>query len=396
MNFDFETYMKKMNYKKYDKKVSKLEKRLRESKLNGWYDIDSIISKEEVNTIKELGDTIRKNCDVFIIVGIGGSYLGSKMIDDSLSKYLTKKKVEIIYLGTSLSSEYLKSVIDYIKDKEVYVNLITKSGTTLEPMITFNYLIKCLENKYTSEELSKRIIVTTEKSNSLYEEALYKKYNVLTIPKNIGGRYSVLTSVGLLPSVVEGYNIDDLLKGAKAVKKEDVYKYIIIRDTLYKSGKKIESFTFYEEKLLSFGEWLKQLFAESQGKNNKGILPITTFNTRDLHSLGQYYQEGESIIFETVINYKNYDNIVTDYNVSLEDIKNIAINAVATSHYENNIYSSIISINKLDEYSLGYLIYYFELAAAYGGFLLEVNPFNQDGVQLYKKNIKEKLNKLEG
>ena len=395
MNFDFETYMKKINFEKYTRKIKTLDKKIETSEFNGWYDVKCIISDDEINTIKEISNNIRDNCDVFIVIGIGGSYLGSKMVNDCLSNYFVKKKPEIIYIGTSLSSEYLDSVVKYIKDKDVYINFITKSGTTLEPLLAFDYVISFLEQKYSSDELSRRVIITTEKENSLYKKALSKNYTVLSIPKNIGGRYSVLTSVGLLPIAVSGNNIDNLLRGARKVERDNVYKYTIIRDYLYKHGKKVESFTFYEEKLLSFGEWLKQLFAESQGKMNKGLLPITTFNSRDLHSLGQYFQDGEPILFETVINTNDSNNIDTKYGISLEKIKDITIHAVANSHYENSVYSSIININKLDEYSLGYLIYFFELSAVYGGFLLGVNPFNQDGVKLYKENIMNKLKELE-
>ena len=395
MNFDFETYMKKIHFERYVRKIKTLDKKINILEFNGWYDVKCIISDDEINTIKEISNNIRDTCDVFIVIGIGGSYLGSKMVNDCLSNYFVKKKPEIIYIGTSLSSEYLDCVVKYIKDKDVYINLISKSGTTLEPLLAFDYVISFLEQKYSSDELSRRVIITTEKENSLYKKALSKNYTVLSIPKNIGGRYSVLTSVGLLPIAVSGNNIDNLLRGARKVERDNVYKYTIIRDYLYKHGKKVESFTFYEEKLLSFGEWLKQLFAESQGKMNKGLLPITTFNSRDLHSLGQYFQDGEPILFETVINTKDINNIDTKYGISLEKIKEIAMHAVANSHYENSVYSSIININKLDEYSLGYLIYFFELSAAYGGFLLGVNPFNQDGVKLYKENIMNKLKELE-
>lgn len=394
MRFDYETYMKKINYEKYTKDIEGINDNLVTDSMTDWYNIEKCITKEELNEIKETANFVRKNCDVFLVIGIGGSFLGAKSVIEALTNYFEKTKPEVIFVGTSLSSDYLHELYDHIKDKEVMINLISKSGSTLEPNLAFEYLMDKMEKKYSKEELSKRVIITTDRYESrLLDLALEKDYRRFSVPTQIGGRYSVLTPVGLLPIAVAGLDIDKLLVGARKCDKDEAIKYAIIRNELYSQGYYIESFTIYEEKMLYFTEWLKQLFAETQGKDNKGILPISVLNTRDLHSLGQYYQEGKRIIFETVINIvKERKNIKTNYGKSLNDINNIACDAVAKAHYNGGVYSNIIELDELNEETIGYLIYFFELSAAIGGYLLHVNPFDQPGVSEYKRIMMEVIN----
>lgn len=390
MNFDFTTYMKHINFDRYKYEIEYILKELNDDDMTDWCDIPMCASESEIRDIIKTSKEIRKKCDCFIVVGIGGSFLGAKMVISALSNYFENKECEVLFAGTSLSSDYLADLISYIKDKDICINLISKSGSTLEPNLAFDALMNVMKEKY--DDYTDRVFITTDKDKSplldLAKEKGYKRFNV---PQNIGGRYSVLTPVGLLPIAVAGFDIRKLLKGASECNQEEALRYAIIRHELYMCRKSIESFTFYDEKLLDFGEWLKQLFAETQGKGGRGILPISVLNTRDLHSLGQYFQEGDRILFETVINVQSKHKIETKYNKTLNDINNIAVDAVAKAHYENDVYSNIINLDKLDEYYLGYLIYFFELAAATGGYLLFVNPFDQPGVSKYKELINEGL-----
>ena len=302
MKFDYETYMKKINYEKYTKEIEGIKDNLITDSMTDWYNIEKCITKEELKEIKKTAEFIRKNCDVFLVIGIGGSFLGAKSVIEALTNYFEKTKPEIIFVGTSLSSDYLYELHNYIKDKEVIINLISKSGSTLEPNLAFEYLMDKIEKKYSKEELSKRVVITTDRYESkLIDLASEKGYRTFNVPNQIGGRYSILTPVGLLPIAVAGIDIDKILNGARKCDKDEAIKYAIIRNELYSQGYYIESFTIYEEKMIYFTEWLKQLFAETQGKDNKGILPISVLNTRELHSLGQYIQEGRRNLFETVI-----------------------------------------------------------------------------------------------
>jgi glucose-6-phosphate isomerase len=384
--------MKDIDKKGYVKRIEEIKNKLVTDDMTDWYDIQKCITKEEINDIVTTSKDIINNCDVFIVIGIGGSFLGAKMVIDALSSYFVKNKPEIIFAGTTLSSTYLSELKEYIKDKDVCINMISKSGSTLEPNLVFDYLMDTMNDKYSKEEVKNRVFITTDKDESILLDVANKNgYKKFYVPRNIGGRYSVLSPVGLLPIAVAGFNINKILDGATKANKEKAFEYAIIRDDLYRSGKVIESFTFYEEKLSFLGEWLKQLFAETQGKNNKAILPITTVNTRDLHSLGQYFQEGERILFETVINISTDIAINTKYNKTVKEINDIAVTSVAKAHLLDGVYSNIIEVDKLDEESIGYLIYFFELAAATGAYLLDVNPFDQPGVSKYKKIINESL-----
>ena len=394
MNFDFNNYMKKVNFKKYNKQISYIKENLKNDDMTSWYDLDKCISREEIEDIKHTSEKIKDSSDIFVVVGIGGSFLGSKMLIDALSNLFNKNTPEIIFAGTTLSSSNLEELGEYIKDKRVTINVISKSGSTLETKLTFNYLYKIMEEKYSFQELKERIIITTDLQKSeLLDFANEKNFKTFRVPSDIGGRYSVLTPVGLLPVSVAGFDIEKIISGAKIVSSDKAFEYATIRDFLYKKGFFIESFTFYDEKLSSFGEWLKQLFAETQGKNGKGILPITTINTRDLHSLGQYFQDGKRIIFETVITFKDSKNIMTSFDRSLNEINSIAVDSVRKAHFSNNLYSLLIESGEINEENMGYLIYFFEIAAAAGAYLLNVNPFDQPGVSKYKEIIEESMRK---
>ncbi|MDD4733562.1 MAG: glucose-6-phosphate isomerase [Bacilli bacterium] len=396
IKFDFNSYMKKdINLDIYNEKIEEIKSKLQDGKvLNDWYDIDKCISKEEITDIIKTSDYIKKNGDVLIVIGIGGSYLGSKAIIDALSPYYLKEGIEVLFVGTSLSSYYLEDLKNYIKDKSIFVNVISKSGTTLEPLIAFEFIKEELKKRYSEEELRKRIIVTTdEKDGFLRKEVMIKNYKSYALPSNIGGRYSVLTVCGLLPIAVAGFDINSLLDGAKSCNKEKSFKYATIRNYLYNQGKIVESFTVYEPKLKNFTEWLKQLFAETEGKEGRGILPISAINTTDLHSLGQFYQEGNPIIFETIISVLKTTNIdIKKYDKQLDVINRIAAHKVAEAHYKASNYSNFIEIGEINEFSIGYLVYFFEIAAATSAYLIDVNPFNQPGVNEYKNLINKELN----
>ncbi len=303
LKFDFETYMKKeLNNKDILNEIENIKIKLNNDPLTSWFNLDKCINKSILEKIIKTSNYIKNNCDVFIVIGAGGSVLGSRAVIDSLSPYFKKNNPKIIYLGTSLSSYYLEEVLDYIKDKEVILNVISKSGSTLETNLYFNILKEVLKTKYIDEELKKRIIITTDKNNGPLRKLIKEKgYKSFVFPSDIGGRYATLTVVGLLPIAVSGINIKEIIKGATELDKSRAFNYAVIRHLLNKE-KVVESFTIYEPKLNSLVELIKQLMAESQGKNQLGILPILSINTGDLHSMGQYYQEGNPILFETVIN----------------------------------------------------------------------------------------------
>lgn len=377
IKYDFKTYMEEMD----NKDLSILfDKFLKEKKMAGWYDL--LI---DTSDIKGCAKNIRNNADILIVIGIGGSYLGAKAVIEALTPYYNNKGVEIVYAGIDLSSDYLTDLINYIKDKSVYINVISKSGTTLEPSVAFDYLLEYMKNNYI--DYKNRVIVTTdEHKGTLLELANKEGFKKFIVPDDIGGRFSVLTPVGLLPIAVAGYDIDKLIEGARDCKKDlsNAFYYTNIRHSMYLKNRVIESFNVYEPKLYYFTEWLKQLFAESQGKENKGILPISTVNTRDLHSLGQYFQEGLPIIFSTTLFVNSKNNIILDkYNKSLNEINEIAMESVALAH-SSHTPTSIIKIDELNEFNIGSLIFFFEISAMLGGYLLDINYYDQPGVNAYK------------
>ena len=399
INFDFHKYMKKY-IKKEDKityldKANEIKERFISGDLSYWNKLDTFISKRELIKLINLTDFIKENCDVFLVIGIGGSYMGSKAVIESLSPMYNRKKPEIIFLGTNLTAEEYHETLSYLENKSVIVNVISKSGTTLETSIAFSLILEMMKKKYSSDELKNRIIITTDLENGNLRKLVNKEgYLSFTIPKNVGGRFSVLTPVGLLPISVAGINVAKILDGARESfeKVDRAIEYAVIRDILYHKHKYVESFTVYNNKLYYFTEWLKQLFAETQGKDSKGILPVSCINTRDLHSLGQFFQDGSDIIFETVIGIdKDFKIALEQYDIELNNLNRIALDKVALAHNNGHTPSIIITIDEKNEHTIGELIQFFILSSIVGAIFLDVNPFNQPGVQDYKDLINDEL-----
>ena len=405
----------------YSDQVKKAHKELNkglndDTKFTGWIEWPINYDKTEFEKIKKIANKVRTDSDVLIVIGIGGSYLGARSVIESLTNQFEKKGTEIIYVGNNLNPNYINEIIEYVSDKEISLNVISKSGKTTEPAIAFRIFRNLMEDKYGVDEARKRIFVTTTKrKGALYKIALQEKYVKLNIPENIGGRYSVLTAVGILPIAVAGLNIDKLMEGAREaaeeynnddLKNNECYKYAVARNILYDNEKNIEILASYEPKLFYFAEWWKQLYGESEGKDFKGIFPASVIYTTDLHSLGQYVQDGRRNLFETVLNVqKTATDIVIDYdNENLDELNYIAgknlsyvnqkaMEATITAHVDGDVPNIVIDIDSLNEKSIGHLIYFFEKACAMSGMLLGVNPFNQPGVEKYKNNMYELLGK---
>lgn len=380
----------------------------------GWIDLPVNYDKAEFEEIKACAEKIKKDSDALIVLGIGGSYLGARAVIEFIKSnnynLVEKDTPDIYYGGNTISSSSVAELMKLVEGKDFSINVISKSGTTTEPAIAFRIFKKLLEDKYGKEEAAKRIYVTTDKAKgALKSLADSEGYKTFVVPDDVGGRYSVLTAVGLLPIAVAGIDIDALMKGAadarEAYSKDDImtndcYKYAAIRNILYRSGKSIEMLAAYEPSMTMWCEWFKQLFGESEGKDGKGIYPSSAVFSTDLHSLGQYIQEGERLMFETVM---WVNEPVNDVEIEFDDINGDGLNFVAgkTVHYVNskafagtvlahtdgNVPNTLIEIDKQDEYNLGWLIYFFEKACGLSGYILGVNPFDQPGVESYKKNM---------
>lgn len=379
-------------YKKLEKKESMLD----------WLDIESCISSSELEEMKKISYGIRKFCDIFLVIGIGGSYLGSRAVLESLSPYFSKKKPEIIFAGHQLSGSYLKELLDYMEGKSVYVNVISKSGETLETMASFHMIYGWMKKTYS--DVQKRVIVTIgdssrgDSSSSLKKLADKEQLKTWIIPSEIGGRYSVFTVAGLFPLVVSGIDIDEFIKGAQSKRNcfSESSQYALVRKHLEERGKIVEAFTIYEEKLSFLAAWYQQLFAETQGKNQKGILPIINPNTTNLHSLGQYLQDGRRITFETVLQIKNTKDInLENERISMNELNHLVLNQVANAHSYGGTPSIIIALEELSPFEIGGFLYFLEVSAAIGGYLLEIDPFNQPGVEIYKQRVKEELKSIQ-
>jgi len=373
IKIDFESYNNYRAINDYFLRASKAyDLLINDPDMTGWLNLNKLSDEKILQEIEAVAQSMLTKSDILLILGIGGSYLGSKSVLSALNKE------NVVYAGYSLDPRVNQRVWDKIKKKDVALCIISKSGDTLEIKEAYNFFVNKLKNKY--DDLNKRtVVITNNKDGYFYQEAEKNKYKILNMPDNIGGRYSFFTTANLFPLAYAGLRIRMLFKGAKEVEIKDAIKYAALREYYYRSGKFIENFVTYDERLLYFNEWLKQLFAETQGKNQKGILPISTLYTRDLHSLGQYIQEGEPIIFETAL-FDSNDKLLT-----------IAQEEVAKAHLLHNTYSSIIHIDDLSLYNLGYLIYFFELSSAMGGYMLGVNPFDQPGVEEYKKGINSRI-----
>lgn len=411
-----------MEYKDQVKNIhEKLHKKENnENEFLGWLTLPTNYDKEEFKRIKKVTEKIKSNSDIFLCIGIGGSYLGARAVIESLThtfyNYEKRDTPQILYAGNNLSPNYINDLIDIIGDKDISINVISKSGTTTEPAIAFRIFREFLENKYGVEEARKRIYCTTDKEKgALKKLADEEGYECFVIPDNVGGRYSVLTAVGLLPIAVAGINIDKLMLGAKIaqdkyvdsnLKYNECYKYAVIRNILYKNNKNIEILVNYEPKMHYFIEWWKQLYGESEGKEQKGIFPTGVDFTTDLHSMGQYIQEGRRNLFETVINIENpnsdiiikadednLDGMNFVAGKTLDFVNKKAMEGTIQAHVLGDVPNIVINMKELNDETVGELIYFFELACAMSGNILKVNPFNQPGVEEYKKNMFRLLGK---
>ncbi len=380
----------------------------------GWVDLPVNYDKEEFEEIKKSAEKIRKDSDVLVVIGIGGSYLGARAAIEYCKSanynLLAKDTPQILFSGNSISPTALNEIIALCDGKDFSVNVISKSGTTTEPAIAFRVFRKLLEEKYGKEEAKGRIYVTTDKEKGTLKGLADREgYKTFVIPDDVGGRYSVLTAVGLLPIAAAGIDIDLLMKGAEAAREafmdtdidaNPCYRYAAIRNLLYRKGKKTELFVSYEPSFAMMNEWLKQLFGESEGKDNKGIFPASVIFSTDLHSMGQYIQEGERNHMETVITFdkpqqeyvieadaENLDGLNFLAGKGMSFVNRKAFEGTLLAHTDGQVPNNIISLEEMNEYSLGELIYFFEKACAISGYILGVNPFDQPGVESYKKNM---------
>ncbi len=395
IKFDFHKYVDslidKEEYKELKKKKEEVLSKFDKSDMVGW---TKEISDDLINKIIDVSNDIKNNSDVLVVVGIGGSFLGSYAYSNMFKRYYLDDSFEVIFAGTTLSSKYMSELLEYLKNKNFTLNVISKSGTTMETTLTYSLIKNLMLDKYSDEELVKRIILTTDKEKgSLREEVLEKGYTSFEIPDDIGGRYSFLTAAHLLPlamnfdirKIVKGY-----YEGANLI--DEAFDYAVVRNLLFKKKKYVENFCVYEENMYYFTEWLKQLFGETEGKNNKGILPMSNVHTRDLHSLGQFIQEGNKIIFETFIKVDNSKKVDTQLG-DLNEVNNIVLDSVIRAHYSGGVPCNIIELDSINEEDVATLIYFFQLAAAYSGYLMGIEPFDQPGVEVYKKEVREGLNK---
>ncbi|SFH94420.1 glucose-6-phosphate isomerase [Pisciglobus halotolerans] len=383
----------------------------------GWINLPKNYDKEEFSRIKEAAKKIQDDSEVLVVLGIGGSYLGAKaaldFINHSFYNLLDnskRKAPQIFFAGNSISSTYISHLIEIIGDRDFSVNIISKSGTTTEPAIAFRIFKELLVKKYGKEEAKKRIYATTDKARgALKSEADAEGYESFVIPDDIGGRFSVLTAVGLLPIAVSGADIDALMQGAAdasdayasdKLEENEAYQYAAIRNILYRKGKVTELLINYEPNLQYFSEWWKQLFGESEGKDQKGIYPSSANFSTDLHSLGQYIQEGRRNIFETVIKVEepkvninipetkeDLDGLGYLQGKDVDFVNTKAFQGTLLAHTDGDVPNMIVTIPETNEYTLGYLMYFFEIAVGISGYLNGVNPFDQPGVEAYKKNM---------
>ncbi len=380
----------------------------------GWATLPADYDKEEFTRIKAAAEKIKKNSEVLIVIGIGGSYLGARAAIEALrsSLYNSMKKdtPDIYFIGNTISPTYLNDVISLVEGRDFSVNIISKSGTTTEPALAFRVFRSLLEKKYGVDGAKERIFATTDKKRGTLKELSDKmSYETFVIPDNVGGRFSVLTAVGLLPIAVAGCDIDAIMNGAKAamddlndpdISKNDCYKYAALRNILYRKGKDIEMLVAYEPSFAMMNEWFKQLYGESEGKDGKGLYPSSAVFSTDLHSLGQFIQDGSNVIFETVVQFAksqkdffiekdpaNGDglNFLADQNMSVVNRK--AFEGTVLAHTEGGTPNIVLEVPELNEYELGYMIYFFEKGCAISGYMLGVNPFDQPGVESYKKNM---------
>ena len=396
-----------------------LDKSEDESEFLGWLKLPTEYDKKEFERIKKCAQKIRKDSDILLVIGIGGSYLGARAVIEALHSSFSQMKDDkphIIFVGNNLSPDYINDVIEVLEGKDFSINVISKSGTTTEPAIAFRIFREILEGKYGIKEARKRIYVTTDKKKgALKQLSEAEGYESFVIPDDVGGRFSVLTAVGLLPIAASGLDIDKIMEGARfamdkysdsSLEYNQCYQYAVARNLLYERDKSVEMLVSYNPRMHYFIEWWKQLFGESEGKDGKGLFPAGAEFTTDLHSLGQYIQEGRKILFETVLDIENsntditinmdednLDNLNYLYGKKLSYVNKMAMQGTIKAHSEGDVPNIIVHIVKLNEETIGELIYFFEKACAMSAELLEVNPFNQPGVEKYKTNMFKLLKK---
>ena len=382
----------------------------------GWVNLPFDYDKEEYARIKEAAKKIQKKCDVFVVIGIGGSYLGARAVIEYVKSPLYNNlkhegTPDIYFSGCNISAQSLNELLAICEGKDICINVISKSGTTTEPAVAFRVFRELLEKKYGKEEAKERIFVTTDKARGTLKKFSDEAgYETFVVPDNVGGRFSVLTAVGLLPIAVSGTDIDALMKGAAdaateykasaSIETNDCMKYVALRNIMYRNGKGTEILVNYEPYAAMLNEWWKQLYGESEGKDKKGIFPASVIFSTDLHSLGQFIQDGSRTIFETVVSVNetnekkpvpfdeaNVDGLNFLAGVDLNEVNKMAMKGTILAHVDGGTPNILIEVADKSEYSLGYLLYFFEFACGVSGYVLGVNPFNQPGVEAYKKNM---------
>lgn len=386
----------------------------------GWIDLPENYDKAEFDRILKAAEKIKKSCEVFVVIGIGGSYLGARaaieLLKSPFYNNMKKDTPDIYYVGNNTNPNYLNEILALCEGKEICVNIISKSGTTTEPALAFRVFSDLLVKKYGEEGAAERIFATTDKARGTLKELSDKKgYETFVIPDDVGGRFSVLTAVGLLPIAVSGCDIKAIMEGANQARKDfstadinnnDCYKYAAYRNIFNRKGKAVEMLVSYEPSFTMMAEWYKQLFGESEGKDQKGLLPASVTFSTDLHSLGQFIQDGTKIMFETVVNIKEQksdffiENSADDFDglnfLSNQNMSNVNTNAMLgtiLAHTNGGVPNLMLEVDKIDEQNFGYIVYFFEKACAISGYLLGVNPFDQPGVESYKANMFALLNK---
>ena len=394
IKFDFNTYVDSfLDKEKYNELMSKKEEvitKFNNSNMIGW---TKIIDEFLIQDINSTAKYIKDNFDCLLVIGIGGSFLGSYSFDRIFRKYFNDDKFKIIYAGTTLSSKYLDELLNYLNNKNFCVNVISKSGTTMETTITYKLIKDLLKRKYSDEEIKKHIIITTDKEKGpLRQEVEENSYKSFVIPNDIGGRYSFITPAHLLPLAIN-YNINEIIDGYYHGKRliDNAYNYAVVRKLLFDSTREVENFCVSEQNFSYFTEWLKQLFGETEGKQRVGILPTSCVHTRDLHSLGQFIQDGNKIVFETYIKVKRVNEYIEYNGRNLHELNNLVEDSVMRAHFKGDVPCIDITIEELTPYNISSLIYFFQLSAAFSGYLFGVEPFNQPGVEIYKNEIKETL-----
>ena len=405
----------------YEKKVAQINEMIMNKSgagndFLGWVDWPVNYDKEELARIKKDAQYVRDNFDILVVCGIGGSYLGARCALEALNGLKSDDKLEIIFMGQTFSPNYVAQVMNYLKGKNFAINVISKSGTTTETSISFRLLKELLEKQVGKEKVKKAIYATTDKEKGALKTLCNNEgYATYVLPGDIGGRYSVFTAVGTFPLACAGIDVEKLIEGARNARSEieklplkdnKCYQYAVMRDYMYRNNKPVEMYVTYEPQMSQISEWLKQLFGESEGKEHKGLYPSSATFSTDLHSLGQFVQDGTPLLFETIINVlePKQDIVIPHDNDDLDGLnylegKNLAfVNQKAfegtlKAHEDGGVPCNVITLDKLDEYNLGYLFYFFMRACAMSAYMLDINPFNQPGVEVYKKNMFHLLGK---